>query len=227
MGQGYTKGIPLDSDGTLSANSDFLAPTQKAVKTYVDTGLATKQATLTGDESVLNNGIHYPFAKSGDYINLALTSDTKTTVAGSTNRIDLSVFYPAQDFSISEFAIYCSTDVIGAFYHILVYDDLNGVPNNLLYESGNLDCSTIGLKSEVNAFNFARGVKYWVGTHSSSTASLHAISVNALIPLSTRSTLTSYNTAYRVTSAFGTAPSPITGGTLSFVNHSQVLMLIA
>jgi hypothetical protein len=53
MGQGYTKGIPLDSDGTLALNSDFLIPTQKAVKTYVDTGLATKQPTLTGDESVL------------------------------------------------------------------------------------------------------------------------------------------------------------------------------
>jgi len=53
MSQGYTKSIPLDSDGTLALNSDFLAPTQKAVKTYVDTGLATKQATLTGNEAVL------------------------------------------------------------------------------------------------------------------------------------------------------------------------------
>lgn len=53
MGQGYTKGIPLDSDGTLALNSDFLVPTQKAVKTYTDTGLATKQPILTGSEAVL------------------------------------------------------------------------------------------------------------------------------------------------------------------------------
>lgn len=53
MSQGYTKGIPIDVDGTFSANSDGLIPSQKAVKTYVDTGLATKQATLTGSESVL------------------------------------------------------------------------------------------------------------------------------------------------------------------------------
>lgn len=34
--QGYTKGIPIDVDGTLSANSDFLVASQKATKTYID-----------------------------------------------------------------------------------------------------------------------------------------------------------------------------------------------
>jgi hypothetical protein len=53
MSQGFTKGIPIDYDGTLSSNSDLLVPSQKAVKTYTDTGLATKQDTLTGSESVL------------------------------------------------------------------------------------------------------------------------------------------------------------------------------
>jgi hypothetical protein len=37
MSQGYTKSNPIDTDGTLSANSDFLLPSQKAVKTYIDT----------------------------------------------------------------------------------------------------------------------------------------------------------------------------------------------
>lgn len=40
MSQGFTSGIPIDTDGTLSANSDFLVPSQKAVKTYVDTEIA-------------------------------------------------------------------------------------------------------------------------------------------------------------------------------------------
>lgn len=53
MGQGFTKGIPVDIDSTFSANSDALVPSQKAVKSYVDNGLATKQNTLTGSESVL------------------------------------------------------------------------------------------------------------------------------------------------------------------------------
>ena len=36
MAQGYTKGIPISTDGTLSADSDLIIPSQKAVKTYVD-----------------------------------------------------------------------------------------------------------------------------------------------------------------------------------------------
>lgn len=36
MAHGYTKGIPISTDGTLSANSDLIIPSQKAVKTYVD-----------------------------------------------------------------------------------------------------------------------------------------------------------------------------------------------
>ena len=53
MSQSFTRGIPIDTDGNLTANSNGLIPTQKAVKSYVDSGLSTKQATLTGSESVL------------------------------------------------------------------------------------------------------------------------------------------------------------------------------
>lgn len=45
MSQGFTKAITIDTDGTLSANSDLLVPSQKAVKTYVDTEIA---AIVTG-----------------------------------------------------------------------------------------------------------------------------------------------------------------------------------
>ena len=43
MSQGFTSGIPIDTDGTLSADSNGLVSSQKAVKTYVDTQVATKQ----------------------------------------------------------------------------------------------------------------------------------------------------------------------------------------
>lgn len=40
MSQGTTKGVPIDTDGALALNSDLLVPSQKAVKTYVDTEIA-------------------------------------------------------------------------------------------------------------------------------------------------------------------------------------------
>ena len=36
MAQGYNNGFPVDADPTLAADSDFLVPTQKAAKAYVD-----------------------------------------------------------------------------------------------------------------------------------------------------------------------------------------------
>ena len=36
MAQGTTKGVPIDVDSSLSADSDFLVPSQKAIKTYTD-----------------------------------------------------------------------------------------------------------------------------------------------------------------------------------------------
>lgn len=36
MGQSYTKGIPVDTDSSLTANSDLLVPSQKAVKSYIN-----------------------------------------------------------------------------------------------------------------------------------------------------------------------------------------------
>ena len=42
----------LDTDGTLSANSDTKIASQKAVKTYVDTGLSAKQNTLVSGTNI-------------------------------------------------------------------------------------------------------------------------------------------------------------------------------
>lgn len=53
MSQGTTKGIAIDTDGGLSSNSDFLTPSQKAVKTYADTKEdgSNKKTTMTGNEA--------------------------------------------------------------------------------------------------------------------------------------------------------------------------------
>lgn len=58
MAQGYTKGLPLDIDGTLSANSDAIVPSQKAVKTYVDahSGGGGGGGTTTNSLTINNSG---------------------------------------------------------------------------------------------------------------------------------------------------------------------------
>ena len=49
MAQGTTRGVPIDTDPLLTADSDLLVPSQKAIKAYVDnnTGTVTSVAALT------------------------------------------------------------------------------------------------------------------------------------------------------------------------------------
>ncbi len=52
MAQGTTKGVPIDVDPTLAADSDLLVPSQKAVKTHVNTAVSSKQDTLVSNVNI-------------------------------------------------------------------------------------------------------------------------------------------------------------------------------
>jgi len=55
MAQGTTKGVPIDVDPLLAADSDLLVPSQKAIKSYVDTENSTKQDTITGAATTITS----------------------------------------------------------------------------------------------------------------------------------------------------------------------------
>jgi len=57
MAQGTTKGVPIDTDNTLAADSDILVPSQKAIKAYI-TNL-TFNATKIANGSVSNTEFQY------------------------------------------------------------------------------------------------------------------------------------------------------------------------
>jgi len=50
MTQGYTKGVPIDTDGTMSANSNQLVPSQAAVVTYVGARTDVLTSTVTAGQ---------------------------------------------------------------------------------------------------------------------------------------------------------------------------------
>ncbi len=52
MAQGTTRGVPIDTDPLLTADSDLLVPSQKAIKAYADTkepALGYTPANRAGD----------------------------------------------------------------------------------------------------------------------------------------------------------------------------------
>jgi hypothetical protein len=57
VSQGYSSGGPsIDTDGNLAANSDLLIPSQKAVKTYVDSVSTGSITSLTGEVTATGPG---------------------------------------------------------------------------------------------------------------------------------------------------------------------------
>jgi len=56
MTQGTTKGIPIDTDASLSADSDQLVPSQKAVKAYAD-AISAGSGSVNGPGSSTDNAV--------------------------------------------------------------------------------------------------------------------------------------------------------------------------
>jgi hypothetical protein len=84
MAQGTTRGIPIDTDVTLSADSDMLVASQKAVKTYAD----TKISSIIGTSPIVSSGgttssISIPQATSS--VNGYLSSTDWSTFNGKGN----------------------------------------------------------------------------------------------------------------------------------------------
>ena len=92
MSQGFTRGVPIDTDPNLSLDSDLVVPSQKAIKDYVDTGLNTKQDTITltttgtsGAATLSGATLNIPQYGSGSVTSVSATVPSPTSPALSVN----------------------------------------------------------------------------------------------------------------------------------------------
>jgi hypothetical protein len=170
-------------------------------------------ATASGNDVTVNvsggglQGVHailpLPNGLSTSY---SITSHGATASALAANRMYTAPFIPAQTITSSNLYINCTTTVAGALARILIYSDLNGRPNTKLYESANLDLSTLGLKTANVTFNFVVGTTYWLTLHSSSTAQIsHIPAANGVVISYVNQTANNF--IFDLVT-FGSAPSP-------------------
>jgi hypothetical protein len=104
MAQGTTKGVPIDVDPTLAADSDLLVPSQKAIKTYVDTANSTKQDDITlttvgssGFATLVGSTLNIPNYLAGATATVVKNISTYTSV-GTGSQTLASVLIPAGTF---------------------------------------------------------------------------------------------------------------------------------
>jgi hypothetical protein len=232
MSQGFTKGTPIDTDPTLSLNSDIVVPSQKAVKDYVDTGLNTKQnaltltttgtsgaATLVGDtlnipqysgggsglRGVNNIYNNFPAASSG--IDAAVNASTTTNLNfTSANQVVAYPFTPNKTITSSQLRVNITVGGAG-LSRILIYSDLNGFPNTKLFESADINIATSGSKNVITTFTFNAGTTYWLAYHSNISHSITGLSPASVIPLLLTNTGSNATISYFSAATFGSAPN--------------------
>jgi hypothetical protein len=209
MSQGFTKGTPIDTDGTLSLNSDIVVPSQKAVRTYVASQIGTPVTNVTASAPILSSGgvtpnISIPVATS--LVNGYLTSTDWTTFNGKENVLTFSSPLSRTTNTIS---IPAATTSVNGYLTSTDWTTFNGklsgsgTTNELAYFSAasTLSSLTTGTYPSLTELSYVKGVTSAIQTQ-----------LNAKVP-STRQ-LTINGTAYdlsadrswTVTAAVGDLP---------------------
>ncbi len=102
---------------------------------------------------------------------------TTTTSGGGTNLWVMVPMLWADDFTFSEWGVYCSSAIASNFKKLQLFDsDADGMPGNLLYESPDLNFSSTGYKFETLGSNITLtgGATYWSGIRMNSIAQYYA-----------------------------------------------------
>jgi hypothetical protein len=207
--------------GTLSTQSDLQSALNAKQNSLTLTTTGTSGAsTLVG--STLNipqysggggSGIHaQKIIVSQQWTNTYLGyASGPTTSAASANRIYCVPFFPNQTFTCDALAINVSTLSIGGLAKILIYSDVNGVPTTKLYESADLDCSTIGQKTASTSFTFNSGTTYWLSFIVNNSTNLFTyLPQSTVFAFSTSSAFGAATHGYLPSVTFNATPTTLT-----------------
>jgi hypothetical protein len=112
-------------------------------------------------------GFHSPFPLASGQKTSPLLIGNFTSQASFAERAIAVPYMPAQNITTSDLYINVATLAAGALARVYIYSDLNLYPDQLLFQSANIDCSTTGIKTLTTTFNFVAGQVYWLVTHTS------------------------------------------------------------
>jgi hypothetical protein len=221
---GLTNETRIDEIGL--GNVDNTSDANKPISTATQTALNAKQATLVSGtniktingSSVLGSGdlvvsgggglqgVHAirPL-QSGQKIFAGVTSPALSSTNTAVNRLYSAPFIPNQNIRTSDLYMNVSSTT-GGNARILIYSDLDGLPDQKLYESATLDCSTTGIKIAITTFDFIAGTTYWLGFHTSASFTASFIQSTACFPLSIP-VVSNPNFSVFTSAAFGSAPT--------------------
>ena len=202
----------------------------KPISTATQTALNSKQATLvsgtniksingssvlgSGDLTISGGGgisSVIPLA-SGQYTYNQASAGPPSNSTAYINSIYLQPYIPGQSYTCDSIILNVNTGQSGGLGKIGIYDHVNGLPENLIYESADIDCSTSGIKSLTTSFDFVAGEVYWMASNFNVVnISIKQVNTIARIPINTLFYGASPSYSFRKIQTFGSFPNPIGG----------------
>lgn len=145
------------------------------------------------------------------YLPLMAPTTLQTTTNNYAGRIMLAPFIPAQDIRVTGIQTEVFGSVAGTNARLLIYSDLNGIPDTLIIQSIDLSCAIGGVKQFNVSFTMTKGTVYWVGVQMSGTQTLRMIPLASMIPIGMNNASTNlvYNYFYSTAYVYGSAPTAL------------------
>jgi hypothetical protein len=203
--------------GTLSSQTDLqsaLNSKQNAI-TLTTTGTSGAATLNSGTLNIPQysgggggfQGLHalLPLS-SGQSTYPSTTSQGVASGSLTFNRVNAVPFISNQNITTSALYMNVTGATPSGQARILIYSDLNGLPDQKLYESTTLICSTTGIKTATTTFNFVAGTTYWLCLHTTPTFNVSFINTSGSFPLSISGVGNPFTYVF-VTATFPNAPN--------------------
>lgn len=202
--------VALANGGTGTATPSLVAGTNITV-----TGTFPNQTINSsggGGSTVFTHIFSKP--QSLFYYSNALTNSVLISGIKTADMLNLTNFTPAYNLTINTFVLEVTTvDAVG-LGKVVIYSDLNGLPNTKLLESVSVSSATLGVKTITGfTFTFTAGVTYWIAVPTNSNVNRYkAMNFNnsMMAPLIS-TTDTFFSNFWNIYVPYGTMPTTITG----------------
>lgn len=154
---------------------------------------------------------------SGQYIDNCINATPTSGNTSASNQLTLMPFQVWKDVTVDRVGLNVTVGYASSNFQILIYDSdpVTGWARNRLLKTGNISSSGTGYLYSSSTFTFRKGVRYWIGCHTSAGIQITVIQLQGMLNLGlTGATAVSHWTALRKTVTFGNAPATFTfGGT--------------
>jgi len=202
--------VALANGGTGTATPSLVAGTNVTI-----TGTFPNQTINSsggGGSTVFTHIFSKP--QSLFYYSNALTNSVLISGIKTADMLNLTNFTPAYNLTINTFVLEVTTvDAVG-LGKVVIYSDLNGLPNTKLLESVSVSSATLGVKTITGfTFTFTAGVTYWIAVPTNSNVNRYkAMNFNnsMMAPLIS-TTDTFFSNFWNIYVPYGTMPTTITG----------------